>query len=335
MTIIDQNQYWKAWVAELEEGAHHVKMSRMTKQDLPEGEVLVRVAYSGINYKDAMVMTGRGKIVRRYPMVPGIDLAGVVEASASDRYRPGDPVILTGWGMGERFWGGYAEYACVQAEHLLPLPDGLDMKQAMSIGTAGLTAMLCVLALERQGIAPASEVAVTGATGGVGSFAVMLLAARGHRVTAYTGKPDAADYLQRLGASEVVSREELVAASSKPLNPERWDAAIDTAGGVLLSGLLSMTKYGGSIAACGMAASGQLESTVYPFILRGVNLLGVDSVYAPLSLRTQAWDRLAKDLDHERLGRLVREISFEEIAEHAKQLIDGQNLGRTVARVGE
>ena len=293
-----------ALVVGREDGRVTATLRQLNRGDLPPGEVTVAVAYSGLNYKDALALTGRGSIIRAYPMVPGVDLAGTVEESTSPSHRPGDQVLLTGWGVGERHWGGFAQLACVRADWLQPLPPGISLRQAMGIGTAGLTAMLCVLALEERGLTPAAaagrEVAVTGAAGGVGSIAVAVLARLGYEVTAVSGRPETYDYLRELGAGKVIGRQDLPLGSTKPLESQRWAAAVDVVGGEVLAALLTQVAYGGSVAACGLTGGSGLATTVFPFILRGVSLLGVDSVMCPQARRQTAWTRLAHDLPPDR-----------------------------------
>jgi acrylyl-CoA reductase (NADPH) len=317
-----------------EEGRTLAAVEPITAADLPEGEVLVDVAYSSLNYKDALAVIGKGKIVRRFPFVAGIDLAGTVVESASPNLRPGDSVLLTGWGVGEKYWGGYAQKARVRAEWLLPLPPGLTSLQAMTIGTAGLTSMFCLMALEEHGLTPraAGEVLVTGATGGVGSVAVSLLAHLGYRVIAATGRPDRTPFLKKLGASDVVARTELP-ASNKPLQSERWAAAIDTAGGETLAGVLSSLAYGGSVAACGLAGGSDLATTVFPFILRGVNLLGIDSAYVPNEKRTRSWQRLADWIAARGADLPPLVIGLGEIPLYAEELLSSRLQGRIVVDV--
>ncbi|AWR85390.1 MDR family oxidoreductase [Meiothermus taiwanensis] len=308
----------------------HIRQARL--DELPPGEVLVRVAYSSLNYKDGLAITGAGKVIRSFPMVPGIDLAGTVLESASPEYRPGDPVILTGWGLGERHWGGLAELARVRAEWLVPLPEGLTLKQAMGIGTAGFTAMLAVMALEAHSIDPAKEVLVTGAAGGVGSLAVALLAQRGYRVVASTGRLQEEAYLKSLGAHEILDRAAL-SAPSKPLESERFGGAVDTVGGAVLAGVLPRMAYGGSVAACGNAGGARLETTVFPFILRGVNLLGIDSVMCPKEKRLLAWQRLARELPKPLLEATLQTVSLEEVPALAQAILQGQVRGRVVVKL--
>ncbi|WP_284638919.1 MDR family oxidoreductase [Paenibacillus silviterrae] len=329
-----QHEAFQAFVVDSTPGGPSAAYRELTLADLPEGDVLVKIQYSSLNYKDGLAVTGQEKIIRSYPMVPGIDWAGTVVSSSSPRFQPGDEVVMTGWGAGERFWGGYAQYARTRAEWLLPLPRGLSALQAMGIGTAGLTAMLCVLALEKQGLAAdRREVIVTGASGGVGSVAVLLLSLLGHQVTASTGRPEAsADFLRSLGARHILPREEL-ARPGKPLESERWGAAVDTVGGDTLASLLSRMAYGSSIAACGLVGGSSLQTTVYPLILRGVNLLGIDSVMAPLELREAAWSRLAELLPKERLESLMTVLPFRELPQAAEDIVQGRTTGRIVIDV--
>jgi len=281
-----------------EEGGEVVpRLEALGEARLPPGEVTVRVEYSTLNYKDGMILRGLGRLVRQYPHVPGIDFAGVVEHSESPQYEPGNRVILTGWRVGEQHWGGYAERARVKAEWLVPLPDGLTTRQAMAIGTAGLTAMLATIALERHGLAPgAGDVLVTGAAGGVGSVAVAVLSQLGHRVVAATGRPQLRPYLEGLGAAELIDRAALAAMPTRPLDRERWAGAVDAVGGTTLATILTQLNYRASVASCGLTGGSDLPATVIPFLLRGVNLLGIDSVMCPYEERVAAWRRLAGDL---------------------------------------
>ena len=305
-------------------------------EDLPAGDVLVKVAYSGINYKDAMAIGNRG-IIRKFPAVPGLDLAGEVVASDHPGHQPGAQVVLTGWGMGERFWGGYSQYMRVQGDGLVALPAGLTARQAMAHGTAGLTAALCVAALQRQGLTPGDgEVLVTGATGGVGSIAVGLLAGLGFQVVAMTGKPDQADFLTGLGAARLVGREDF-AQPSKPgrfvLEAETFAGAVDTVGGATLASIIARLKYGGSVAACGLVGGVDLDTHVFPFILRGVNLLGIDSVRCPTPARLAAWASLARSFPPALLEGLTREISLEQVVEEAEKILAGQARGRVLVKL--
>jgi len=301
--------------------------------DLMEGNVTIRVEHTTMNYKDGLALTGKAPVVRRFPLIPGIDLAGTVTASSHTEYVVGDRVLLNGWGVGEVHHGGYAGVARVSGDWLIPLPQGLDTAQAMAIGTAGYTAMLCLLALERQGVAPTQgPVVVTGAAGGVGSIAVALLARAGFDVVASTGRTEEASYLRSLGAKEVIDRTEL-SGPAKPLAKERWVAAVDTVGSTTLANVLAATRYGGAVAACGLAGGMDLPATVAPFILRGVSLLGVDSVMAPTLRRIEAWDRLARDLDRDLLASLTTEIAFDDLIPTADRILAGQVRGRLVVPV--
>ena len=319
---------FKALVLEESEGKTQSGIQSLEPSSLPDGDVLVRVSHSSLNYKDGLAITGTGKIIRKFPMVPGIDFAGVVEASSSVRCKVGDQVVLTGWGVGERHWGGLSELARVKADWLVPLPNGLSAAQAMGIGTAGFTAMLCVMALERAGLEK-GEVVVTGAAGGVGSVAVMLLAKLGHQVTASTGRAETHDYLRELGASDILERD-VLAGSSRPLETERFAGAVDTVGGTTLAGLIARMKYNSSIAACGLAGGAGLTMTVMPFILRGINLLGVESVMVPYQPRLEAWARLAKDLPLDHLERAMQMVTLEDVPRLAQEIIAGQIRGRVV-----
>jgi acrylyl-CoA reductase (NADPH) len=327
------DQTFRALVVEDDGGSRSVAIRDVPMGQLPAGEVLVRVAYSTLNYKDGLAVTGKAKVLRGSPMVPGIDFAGTVLESASPDYAAGDEVILTGWGVGERYWGGFSQLARVKAGWLVPLPAGLSLRQAMGVGTAGLTAMLCVLALERHGLRPGGrEVAVTGAAGGVGSVAVALLAAAGYRVVASTGRPHEAGYLRALGASEVIDRATL-AGSGKPLESERWAGALDTVGAATLAGLLRSTAYGGAVAACGNAGGVELNTTVLPFILRGVALLGVESVMVPFEGRRAAWERIARDLSLDLIDQMTEVIPLDALPAACEAITGGQVRGRTVVDV--
>ena len=286
------------WI-DKEDGQYRAEVRGINKEQLPEGDVLVRVSHSTLNYKDALAITGASPVVRQFPMVPGIDFAGVVETSSHPQYKSGDSVVLNGWGVGEKHWGGLAEFARVSGDWLVPLQSPFTLRQAMAIGTAGYTAMLCVLALERHGVTPASgPVVVTGAAGGVGSVAVAVLAKLGYEVSAVTGRPEQADFLKHLGAQHIVERASL-SAPGKPLAKEQWAGAIDVAGGHVLANVCAAMRYRGVVAACGLASGMDFPATVAPFILRGVTLAGVDSVMAPRAERLVAWQRLAQDLDPE------------------------------------
>ena len=318
-----------------EEGGKVVPRVEAVDEDrLPPGEVTVRVECSTLNYKDGMILQGLGRLVRSYPHVPGIDFAGTVERSESPEFAPGDPVILTGWRVGESQWGGYAEKARVKASFLVRRPEGLSARQAMAIGTAGFTAMLAVIALERHGLrSGAGDVLVTGAAGGVGSVAVSLLSRLGHRVVASTGRPELAGYLTELGAAELVDRATLAAKPSRPLDSERWAGAVDAVGGTTLATILTQLYYRASVAACGLAGGSEVPATVIPFLLRGVNLLGIDSVMCPRDERTKAWQRLVRDLPLDRLERMTRTFPLSALPELAPQILKGEVRGRTVIDV--
>ena len=307
------------------------RLEAVDETRLPPGEVTVAVEYSTLNYKDGMMLQGLGRLVRNYPHVPGIDFAGTVERSDSPEFKPGDPVILTGWRVGEVQWGGYAEKARVKASWLVRRPEGLSAAQAMAIGTAGFTAMLAVMALERHGLRPgAGDVLVTGAAGGVGSVAVALLSALGHRVVAATGRPDQRDYLTDLGAADLIERAALAAKPTRPLDRERWAGAIDAVGGNTLATILTQLEYRASVAACGLAGGSDLPATVIPFLLRGVNLLGINSVMCPREERTEAWRRLARDLPLDRLERMTRIEPLAALPGLAQKILKGEVRGRTV-----
>lgn len=318
---------------ETEGGRYAARLEQMMVDDLPAGEVLVAVDYSDLNYKDGLAVTGRGKIARILPLVPGIDFAGRVVGSDDRRYRPGDRVVLTGWGVGERHWGGYAQRARVKADWLVPLPAGLDARQAMAVGTAGFTAMLCVMALEASGVHPGgAPVVVTGAAGGVGSIAVALLARRGYAVHAVTGRTDTHDYLRGLGAVAILERA-VMAAPCRPLETQRWAGAIDTVGGGTLARVLAETCEDGTVAACGLAGGGDLPTTVMPFILRGVRLHGVNSVAVPYTKRLAAWERLVEDLPLDLLETMTTVIPLAAVLDWAPRIVDGQVRGRVVVDV--
>jgi acrylyl-CoA reductase (NADPH) len=309
------------------------RLAELDDGQLPDGDVTIRVTYSTLNYKDALAITGRSPVVRAFPMVPGIDLAGTVEASRSAEFTKGDVVTLNGWGLGETRWGGLAERARVGGEALVKVPPPFDARQAAAIGTAGFTAMLSVLALERHGVTPdRGEVLVTGAAGGVGSVAIALLARRGHAVVASTGRPSEAAYLTGLGAARVIDRAEL-GAPGKPLQAERWAGVVDAVGSHTLANACAQTRQGGTVTACGLAGGMDFPATVAPFILRGVTLCGIDSVHAPRPLRLEAWARLATDLDPGRLAEMTREIGLAEALAAAPALLAGQVRGRLVVDV--
>ncbi|MDF3607462.1 oxidoreductase [Paracoccus sp. DMF-8] len=307
------------------------KIEVLPDDNLPQGDVTVAVEYSTVNYKDGLCLAGMAGLVRNYPHVPGIDLAGRVVASDDPRYSPGDAVVLTGWRVGELHWGGYATRARVRGDWLVPLPAGLSPRQAMAIGTAGLTAMLAIMALEHQGLdRDGGPVLVTGASGGVGSVAVAILANLGHEVAALTGRPDNADYLRRLGASRIVDRADLAEANPRPLEGETWGGCVDTVGGTVLVRALAQMKYGASVAAVGLAGGADLHTTVMPFILRDVNLLGIDSVMQPYARRADAWQRLGRDLPMDLLDDTITEITLAEVPATCRAILQGQVKGRTV-----
>jgi acrylyl-CoA reductase (NADPH) len=307
-----------------------VEITELGEPDLMDGDVTIAVEATTINYKDGLAITGKSPVVRHWPMVPGVDLAGTVEASSNPGYKPGDKVILNGWGVGETHWGAYAQKARVNADWLIPLPDGITAIQAMGVGTAGYTAMLAVMALERFGLTPDDGAAVvTGANGGVGSIAIIVLADLGWHVIASTGRTGEAQYLKGLGASEIIDRSEL-SQPGRPLAKERWIAGIDSVGSHTLANLLAQTRYGGAIAACGLAQGFDLPATVMPFILRGVSLLGIDSVMAPRDRRIEAWRRIADSLDMTKLESVTKVIGFDEIIGSAQAIIDGKVRGRLV-----
>ena len=304
------------------------------EKDLMDGDVTVRVEWSTVNYKDGLAITGKAPVVRRFPMIPGIDFVGVVESSDNPEWKPGDAVILNGWGVGETHLGGHAGKARVKAQWLVPLPPGMTGRDAMAIGTAGYTAMLAVLALERHGIVPArGPVVVTGAAGGVGSVAVAILAKLGYHVVASTGRPQEADYLKGLGAKDIIERAELTGAP-RPLGKERWAGGIDSVGSTTLANVLSMTRYGGAVAACGLAGGMDLPGSVAPFILRAVSLLGIDSVMCPQAIRREAWKRLASDLDRGKLAAMTSEIALPGVPEAANAILAGRVRGRIVVKIG-
>jgi acrylyl-CoA reductase (NADPH) len=309
------------------------QLAQFDEAELMDGDVTVRVEWSTLNYKDGLALTGKAPVVRRFPMIAGIDFAGTVEASSHPAWKAGDKVVCTGWGMGETHLGAYAEKARVKGDWLVALPQGLSTRDAMAIGTAGFTAMLSVLALEKHGLSPKSgPVVVTGAAGGVGSVATAVLSKLGYHVIASTGRVAEADYLKEIGAAEVIDRNEL-SAPAKPLAKERWAGGVDSVGSTTLANLLSMTKYGGAIAACGLAAGMDLPSSVAPFILRGVCLLGIDSVMCPIDPRKAAWQRLASDLDRTKLSEITHEIPLAEVPEWGAKILAGQVRGRIVVKI--
>lgn len=324
---------FKAILIEKDDAGMRAGIAEVDEARLPAGDVTVRVGWSTLNYKDALAITGKGPVVRSFPMVPGIDFAGVVEQSENPAYAPGDKVVLNGWGVGEQHWGGLAEKARVKGEWLVPLQSPFTLRQAMAIGTAGYTAMLCVMALERNGVSPdKGEVLVTGAAGGVGSVAVALLSKLGYQVVAMTGRPEEAGYLSALGAKEIMPRG-AYAEPGKPLAKERWAGAVDVVGGNVLANVCAATRYRGAVAACGLAGGMGLPATVAPFILRGVTLAGVDSVMCPRAERLEAWRRLAADLDPAKLDGLTEEIAFADVIPAASRLIEGRIRGRVIVPV--
>ncbi|WP_102109221.1 acryloyl-CoA reductase [Oceaniglobus roseus] len=317
-----------------EDGKTRAGVQEIGEDRLPEGDVTVAVEYSTVNYKDGLCIGPGGGLVRKYPHVPGIDFAGVVETSEDGRYRPGDKVVLTGWRVGEVHWGGYAEKARVKADWLVPLPEGLTTRQAMAVGTAGFTAMLAVMALEDHGLkAGAGPVLVTGAAGGVGSVAVAVLSALGHEVAAVTGRPETGDYLKELGASRIVAREEIAETVKRPLEAETWAGCVDAVGGAMLARVLGQMKYGASVAAVGLAGGAALPATVIPFLLRGVNLLGIDSVMQPYENRVRAWKRIAEVLPMDRLEAMVVPAVLEDLPRLGGDILKGQVRGRVVVDV--
>jgi acrylyl-CoA reductase (NADPH) len=325
---------FKAIVINKTDAGQSVALKDFDEKDLMEGDVTLRPQWSTVNYKDGLAITGKAPVVRRFPMIAGVDLAGTVEASTHPDWTAGDEVILNGWGLGETHLGAYAQTARVKGEWLVRQPAGISARDAMAIGTAGYTAMLCVMALEQHGLTPAhGPVLVTGAAGGVGSIAVALLARLGFAVAASTGRPAEADYLRRLGATEIIDRKDLLGAP-RPLAKERFAGAIDVVGSVTLANALSMIRYGGAVAACGLAGGMDLPASVMPFILRGVSLLGIDSVMRPLADRKAAWQRLAADLDLAKLAEMTSEISLAEVIAAGRKIIEGEVRGRIVVRIG-
>jgi acrylyl-CoA reductase (NADPH) len=317
-----------------DDGKTQAAVTQITEDQLPEGDVTVAVEYSTVNYKDGLCIGPGGGLVRNYPHVPGIDFAGTVAASDNPRYSPGDKVVLTGWRVGEAHWGGYAEKARVKGDWLVPLPEGLSTRQAMAVGTAGFTAMLAIMALEDHGLRPgAGPVLVTGAAGGVGSVAVALLAALGHEVAAVTGRPETEDYLKSLGATQIVPRADLAETVKRPLESETWAGCIDAVGGAMLARVLGQMKYGASVAAVGLAGGASLPATVVPFLLRGVNLLGIDSVMQPFENRQRAWGRIARDLPMDKLDAMIRPATLADLPQLGADILKGQVQGRVVVDV--
>lgn len=326
---------FKAVVINKDDNGYTANYKGVEESELPSADVTVKIAHSTLNYKDALAITGKSPVVRSFPMVAGIDFAGEVSASSSADFKVGDKVVLNGWGVGERHWGGLSEQACVNADWLVPLPTSFTTAQAMAIGTAGYTAMLCVMALEKQGVKPGDgEILVSGATGGVGSVAIALLANLGYTVVALTGKLSDEDYLRSLGASDIIHRDEY-SSPGKPMVKERWAGAVDVVGSHTLANICASLKYGGAVAACGLAGGMDLPATVAPFILRGVKLIGVDSVMCPKPQRLEAWQRLEKDLDVSKLEALSRHIGLSEAIQYANKFMDGTVTGRVVVDVSK
>jgi acrylyl-CoA reductase (NADPH) len=324
---------FNAIVIEKDEAGYRASLKAVDEASLPDGEVTVRVDYSTVNYKDGLAITGKSPVVRKFPLNAGIDFAGTVETSDDARFKPGDRVVLNGWGVGETHSGGLAQKARVKADWLVPLPAGLTTRQAMAIGTAGYTAMLCVLAIEHHGIKPeAGDILVTGANGGVGSVAIAVLAKLGYRVVASTGRPEEADYLRSLGAAEVIHREEL-SAPGRPLGKERWAGVVDSVGSHTLANACAATRYGGAVAACGLAQGLDFPASVMPFILRGITLYGIDSVMAPQAKRLAAWQRLAQDLDLAKLAEITAEIPLAAALQAGVDILAGRIRGRVVVNV--
>jgi acrylyl-CoA reductase (NADPH) len=324
---------FKAIVIDKGEAGQTVRFADFDEKDLMEGDVTVRVEWSTVNYKDGLAITGKAPVVRRFPMIAGVDFAGTVESSSHPAWKAGDKVILNGWGLGETHLGAYAQKARVKGDWLVRLPASMSTRDAMAIGTAGYTAMLAVMALERSGVTPVrGPIVVTGAAGGVGSVAVAVLAKLGYAVTASTGRPDEAAYLKGLGATEVIERKEL-GGPPRPLAKERWAGGIDSVGSTTLANVLSMTRYGGTVAACGLAGGMDLPASVAPFILRGVSLIGIDSVMCPLGLRQQAWRRLETDLDRAKIEAMTSEIGLSDVTGAATRIVEGQVRGRIVVKI--
>lgn len=320
-------------VIDKDDTGQHARLQTLDDAQLPEGNVTIRVGYSTLNYKDGLAITGKSPVVRKFPMVPGIDLVGEVEHSTHPEYRAGDRVVLNGWGVGETHWGGLAQKARVDGDWLVPLPAAFSPQQAMAIGTAGYTAMLCVMALERHGVRPGDgDIVVTGAAGGVGSVATAILARLGYRVVAVTGRPADADYLRQLGAAEILDRSQF-SEPGKPLGKERWAGAVDVAGSHVLANVCATTRYRGVVTACGLAAGMDFPATVAPFILRGVTLVGIDSVMCPRTERLEAWRRLATDLDVAKLGAIGHQVGLGDAVPLAGELIGGKVRGRIVVDV--
>ena len=325
---------FRALVLEEQENGVLASIKQLTEGQLPEGDVTVLVSHSTLNYKDGMILKGVGRLVRKYPHVPGIDLVGSVETSGSDIYNVGDKVLLTGWGVGEKHWGGFAQKARVKSQWLVPLPEGLTERRAMAIGTAGFTAMLAVMELEANGVKPDSgPILVTGGNGGVGGVAISILAECGYEVHASTGRPQLANHLKSIGVSEIIPREELATTPERPLISERWAGAVDAVGGNTLASILPQIKYGGAVAACGLAGGAELNTTVIPFLLRGIKVLGIDSVMCPSEKRKTAWERIASNLSVGSLDALTEVMTLEDLPELAGKILKGETKGRVVVDV--
>jgi acrylyl-CoA reductase (NADPH) len=325
---------FKAIVIDKADAGQTVRLTDFDEKDLMDGDVDVRVEWSTVNYKDGLAITGKAPVVRRFPMIAGVDFSGTVQSSTHPAWKPGDQVILNGWGLGETHLGAYAEKARVKGDWLVRRPAGIGAREAMAIGTAGYTAMLSVMALERAGVVPSrGPVIVTGAAGGVGSVAVALLAKLSYAVAASTGRPEESAYLNELGASEIIDRKEL-AAPARPLGKERWAGGIDVVGSMTLANVLSMTRYGGAVAACGLAGGMDLPTSVAPFILRGVSLLGIDSVMCPSPVRAEAWRRLETDLEAAKIAAMVKQIGMAEVIGAGQQIVEGKVRGRIVVKIG-
>lgn len=324
---------FKALVIEKDESGYHANIKEVDDSILPEGDVTIDVEYSSMNYKDALAITGKAPVVRSFPMIPGIDLVGRVAETSSDQFKEGQYVVLNGWGVGEKHCGGYAEKARMKADWLVPLPEQFTPQQAMAIGTAGYTAMLCIMALEGHGLKPDDgDIIVSGASGGVGSVAIALLSKLGYRIIAVSGKEEEADFLKSLGAAEIMPRAEL-SEPGKPLEKERWAGAVDVVGSTTLANICAGTKYSGAVAACGLAGGMDFPSTVAPFILRGITLYGIDSVMCPQGKRLEAWQRLATDLDLSKLSTIMKEISLEEAIPSAEKFMEGSISGRLLVKI--
>ncbi len=325
---------FKAVRIDKDDAGYRAAFAEFDESELMDGDVTVRVTHSTVNYKDGLAITGKSPVVRKFPMIPGVDFSGVVEASSSDAFKPGDPVILNGWGVGEGHFGGFSQRARLKGDWLVPLPAGLSAGQAMAIGTAGYTAMLCLMALEKHGITPAMGPAVvTGAAGGVGSVAIALLKQAGFHVIASTRRPEEADYLKVMGADEIIDTKDFEGAP-RPLMKERWAAGIDSVGSLTLAHLLAATKYNGAIAACGLAQGMDLPTSVAPFILRAVALLGVESVQCPKARRIEAWGRLAREMDKDKLAAMTTHVPFEGVMDVARDIVQGRVRGRVVVDIG-